>query len=56
MLRSNMAFPYLGKLLKATFGVVYTLDPILSFRVPSLQGVAERGQPGVQLDDTCSSS
>lgn len=41
------------KLLQSTFGLIDSLDPLLSVRVTASQGIFERGKPRVELNDAC---
>lgn len=42
------------ELLETTFRVIDFLDPVLGVSESSLEGVFERFEPGIELEDTCS--
>lgn len=50
--RRGLRATYSRELFNTTLGVVDLLDPVLGFRVSLLEGVLERTEPGVKLDDT----
>lgn len=43
---------YTGEFLYTTLCFIDCLDPVLGFRISSLQSVLEWRQPGIKLDDT----